>query len=174
MKSLEIPENVKVDIKDNEIIVNGKLGTNIRKFNNSLVNITKEENKLIIKSIENNSKLKKKGIMVENAIAKELNNDIKGVNNYFEINMQTVFAHFPITIEAKNNQIFIKNIIGERAPRISMVSGNTKVEIKGQNVRLYGTKLDDVMQTAANLKKACRIRKKDNRVFQDGVYMIQQ
>ena len=173
MRSLEIPENVNVDIKDNEVIIKGSLGVNTRKFNSSLLSITKEGNKLIIKGIESNSKLKKRGMMAENSIAKELSNDIKGVNNYFEVNMQTVFAHFPITIESKNNQILIKNIIGERAPRVSQISGNTKVEIKGQNLRLYGTKIDDVMQTAANLRKACRIRDKDGRIFQDGVYIVQ-
>ena len=41
---------------------------------------------------------------------------------------------------------------------------------KGQDMRLYGTSKDDVTQTAANLRKAVKIRKKDERTFQDGVY----
>ena len=42
--------------------------------------------------------------------------------------------------------------------------------MKGQNVRVYGPSLDDVSQTAANIRKACRMRNKDTRVFQDGLY----
>jgi large subunit ribosomal protein L6 len=42
--------------------------------------------------------------------------------------------------------------------------------VKGQNVRVYGTSLDDVSQTAANIRLACKIRNKDSRVFQDGLY----
>jgi large subunit ribosomal protein L6 len=64
----------------------------------------------------------------------------------------------------------IKNLIGERAPRLASIAGTTKVEVKGQNVRLYGTSKDDVSQTAANIRKACKIRKKDGRIFQDGIY----
>ncbi|MGC8571860.1 MAG: 50S ribosomal protein L6 [Candidatus Micrarchaeia archaeon] len=172
MNSLDIPDNVNIEIKDNTVSVKGSLGTNTRQYNDSLLEVKKEGNKLIVKAKEGNKQLLKKGKMAENSFLKELKNDINGVNKYFEINMQVVFAHFPITIEVKNDKVYIKNIIGERAPRESQIVGNCKVEVKGQNVKVYGTKLDDVSQTAANLKKACKIRKKDERTFQDGVYRV--
>ncbi|EQD42534.1 ribosomal protein L6, partial [mine drainage metagenome] len=34
----------------------------------------------------------------------------------------------------------------------------------------YGSKHDDVSQTAANITKACKVRAKDERIFQDGIY----
>ena len=89
----------------------------------------------------------------------------------FEFKMKSVHAHFPITVEVKGQAININNIIGESASRgIAKIAGATKVEVKGQNVRLYGPSLDDVSQTAANIRKACRMRNKDTRVFQDGLY----
>ncbi|MCL5430421.1 MAG: 50S ribosomal protein L6, partial [Candidatus Marsarchaeota archaeon] len=75
-----------------------------------------------------------------------------------------------MTVEAKGNTVQIKNLIGERAPRMAVIRGSTKVEVKGQLVRIYGVNMEDVTQTEANLRKACRIRKKDVRVFQDGLY----
>ena len=88
----------------------------------------------------------------------------------FEFKMKSVHAHFPITVEVKGQAIHINNIIGERVPRVARIAGATKVEVKGQNVRIYGPSLDDVSQTAANVRKACRMRNKDTRVFQDGLY----
>ncbi len=111
-----------------------------------------------------------KGMNAENALAREIGNDIKGVTNHFEFKMKSVHAHFPITVEVKGQVIHINNIIGERVPRLAKIAGATKVEIKGQNVRIYGPSLDDVSQTAANVRKACRMRNKDTRVFQDGLY----
>ncbi|MCL5433758.1 MAG: 50S ribosomal protein L6 [Candidatus Marsarchaeota archaeon] len=173
MISLDIPDKVDIEIKDCNVIIKGSLGINTRNFNDALIEVKKDNKKLIIQAKKDNKILLKKGKMAENSFAKELTNDMEGTNKYFEINMQTVFAHFPITIEVKGEKIFIKNIIGERAPRISQIVGNTKVEIKGQNVRIYGTKIDDVSQTAANIRKTCKMRNKDNRIFQDGIYKVQ-
>ncbi len=169
MMEVEIPANIQVEIKGTEITVKGSLGANSRHFNDSLLKVSKEGNKLMIKPSEHKV-LKGKALMAEKSFAKVMKNDIEGVSKHFEINMQVVFAHFPVTVEAKGDTVSIKNLIGERAPRTCKIAGTTKVEIKGQAVRLYGTSLEDVTQTAANIRKACKIRFKDGRVFQDGVY----
>lgn len=166
---VETPAGVQVEIKGNEIVVKGSLGSNTRKFNDALLKLTKDGNKVNIEPAGKDA-LAKKSMMAERAFAKELNNDIAGVQKHFEKNMQTVFAHFPITVEVKGDTVLIKNLIGERAPRTSKIVGTTKVEVKGQNIRVYGTSLDDVSQTAANMRIACKIPKKDSRIFQDGIY----
>jgi large subunit ribosomal protein L6 len=48
---------------------------------------------------------------------------------------------------------------------------NVSVEVQGDDVILTGPDKETLGQTAANMKKSCRIRKKDQRVFQDGVYL---
>ena len=65
-------------------------------------------------------------------------------------------------------------MLGERHPRFAKIIGDTKIEVKEKILRIYGTKLEDVTQTAANIKKICKIRKKDIRVFQDGVYYLRE
>ncbi len=169
MIEVEIPSAVQIDIKGDDVMVKGSLGSNSRKFNSALLSLSREGSKIVIKPTENKV-LAKKAMMAEKAMAKEIMNDISGVQKHFEINMQVVFAHFPVTVEAKGDTVLIKNLIGERGPRSAKVVGGTKVEVKGANLRLYGTRLDDVSQTAANLRRACKIREKDGRVFQDGIY----
>ena len=166
---VEVPKEVHVEVKGVQVLTKGSLGTNSRNFNDALLSVTSEGSRLVITPSTSRA-LKKKASMAARALAKELGNDIAGVAKHYEVNMQVIFAHFPATVEAKGKEVVIKNLIGERGVRKIELSGDTKIEVKGQNLRLYGTKLDDVAQSAANLRKACKIRKKDERVFQDGIY----
>jgi large subunit ribosomal protein L6 len=169
MISVPIQEGVSVTISGNIVTVRGSLGENKRRFNDALLAVANESNAITITGTEA-KKLKRKAQISEQSLAKELKNDMNGVTKYFEIEMKSIHAHFPLTIEVKGSQILLKNMIGERAPRVLNIIGNTKVEVKGQNLKIYGTSHDDVSQTAANVRKASKIRNKDERVFQDGVY----
>lgn len=171
MMKVEIPEGVKAEVSGSAVSISGKLGTNVRKFNRSLMGIKVDGNSITIEPIEY-KKLAKKAATAEKAMQSELADDIKGVQEYHEIKMQYVYAHFPMTLEAKDGTVTIKNIFGERAPRHAQIRGGAKVEVKGQDVRVYGTSLEDVAQTAANMKKACRAKSKDARIFQDGIYYV--
>lgn len=169
MIQIDIPEGVKVEVHDGIVETTGPLGSNKRMINGKFLTVAKNEKGIVVDSIKS-KKLAKKAMMAERAFAKELRNDIGGVGKYFEINMTIVFAHFPITVEVKGGEVRINNMVGERAPRTSKIVGDTRVDVEGQGLHLYGTSLDDVSQTAANLRKTVRIRNKDSRVFQDGVY----
>ncbi|MDE1833514.1 MAG: 50S ribosomal protein L6 [Candidatus Micrarchaeota archaeon] len=169
MIEIDVPKDVNIDISGTTITVKGPLGANNREINDTLLTVEKKDGKLVIDSIKG-GKLSKKAVIAEVSFAKVLRNDMQGVTKFFEINMRIVFAHFPINIEVKGTSLHINNMIGERVPRIASIVGSTKIETKGQAVRLYGTSLDDVSQTAANIRKTCRIRFKDSRVFQDGLY----
>ena len=169
MREITLPDGIKAEIKGSTIAISGKLGTNTRIFNNALVDIKAMPGKITLDHVKD-KQLLLKGQNAENSLSKEITNDIKGVTTGFEFKMKSIHAHFPITVEVKGAVININNIIGERVPRVAKIAGATKVEIKGQNVRVHGPSLDDVSQTAANIRKACKMRNKDTRVFQDGIY----
>ncbi len=167
--NIEIPQGIKVEVKGDEVVTTGSLGSNTRKFNDVLLSIKVNGNSIEIGS-SIDKRLAKRATGSVNSFAKELKNDMQGVTKHFERHMSIVFAHFPMVVEAKGAEVMIKNMQGERFPRKADIVGTAKVEIKGQDVRIYGTKLDDVAQTAANIRMACRVRKRDSRVFSDGVY----
>ena len=73
-------------------------------------------------------------------------------------------------VNTKTQELNVVNFLGERAPRKCNIQPNVKVEVDGDDVYLIGPDKEALGQTAANLKRCCRIRKKDPRVFQDGVY----
>jgi large subunit ribosomal protein L6 len=68
----------------------------------------------------------------------------------------------------------VVNFLGERAPRVTKYLDNVEVKVDGDDVILIGPDKEMLGQTAANLKRCCKIRKKDPRVFQDGVYLYKK
>ena len=82
-----------------------------------------------------------------------------------------VFAHFPITVKTMGKQILVENFVGERSPRVADIVGDTKVTVEGDDVIVKGVSLEDVGQTAANVELATKIRRKDQRIFLDGLYI---
>lgn len=166
---IPIPQGVSAEVSGNVVTVKGSLGTNARSVNSKFLSVSKKEDGIELEPLKG-GKLAKKAAEAAVAVAKELQNDMLGVTQYFEVRMKTVFAHFPMSIEIKTGKVFVNNLIGERSPRVADICGATKVEAKGQDVRVYGVSRDDVSQTAANIRTACKIVDKDPRVFQDGVY----
>ena len=68
----------------------------------------------------------------------------------------------------------MENFYGERSPRIAQIIGDTKAEVQGEDIILQGVSIQDVGQTAANLEQATTVRRKDQRVFLDGVYVYER
>ncbi len=169
MVSLKLQEGISATVSGAEIMIKGGLGENRRAFNSALLGVSVGQGSITITPTESKV-LNGKAVKAMGALSKELRNDMEGVGKYFEIKMQSIYAHFPLTAEVKGNVLVIKNMVGERAARTAKIVGSTKVEVKGQNIRIYGIRLDDVTQTAANIRKASKIRNKDERVFQDGIY----
>ena len=85
-----------------------------------------------------------------------------------------VYAHFPISVKTKGDEIQVENFVGERSPRIAKIIGSCKVTIEGDDVIVKGVSVEDVGQTAANLELATKIKRKDQRVFLDGLYIYEK
>jgi len=95
---------------------------------------------------------------------------LEGAKKGFTKELKLLYAHFPISIEVKGKDLLIKNFLGEKTPRKTKIAGEAKVVVKGQNVTISGADKEAVGQTAANLKRAMKIKLKDPRIFQDGIY----
>lgn len=164
---IEIPKEVEVKIDGNFITVKGKLGELKEDFDLHLVKHKNTDGKLVI-SVESE---RNKNKAVGGAVAAHVRNMIKGVTVGYEYRMKMVYAHFPINISVDGDRFVIKNFVGEKTPRYAHIIKNVKVEIKGQDVTVSGIRREDVGQTAANIESATKIKRKDTRIFQDGIYI---
>src|SRR2546425_1002886 len=97
-----------------------------------------------------------------------------GGTDGFTYEMKIVYSHFPVKAMVKGPEFVIENFLGEKFPRKTSIVGETKVEVKGDQVVLTGPDIEAVSQTAANIEQATHIRGFDPRIFQDGIYITRK
>jgi len=179
---IEIPENVKVEIEDKKVRVEGPKGRVEKDFSHiRSVYIMKLDNKIIVATPYR----KDKDLKPLRTVSSKIKNMIKGVQRWFIYKHKVVFAHFPIRVEVQGRYILIRNFYGRRdVIKVPIVGDQTQVEVLLEpgsdipsEVIIKGPDKDAVSQTSANLHEACKLRgkhRKDSRVFQDGIwrYMV--
>ena len=165
--AVAMPDGVTATLQGRTLSIKGKLGEAKKHFDKVNVNIELDGNKVMISPF---SKKKKDNVII-NTVTSIVNNMVTGVTKGFTYRLKVVYAHFPITVKTKGTQILVENFVGERSPRVSEIVGDCKVTIEGDDIIVKGVSLEDVGQTAANVELATKIKRKDQRIFLDGVYI---
>ena len=163
---IQIPDDVKISLKGSMLHVQGPLGHVYKNFKKIPVVIEVDDKKILVKQTGN----RKKHYAIRNTAKSIIQTLCAGVVDGFTMKMKVVYSHFPITVKVEGKKILIENFQGERAPRICVIRGDTKVAVNGDDVIITGPVLTDVSQTAANIQQKSKVKNKDHRVFLDGIY----
>ena len=86
--------------------------------------------------------------------------------------MKTVYSHFPIKTSVQGSTFVIENFLGERSPRKAQILEMVSVEVSEDMVTVKGIDIEKVGQTVAIIERATAVKRRDIRVFQDGIYRI--
>jgi large subunit ribosomal protein L6 len=162
-----LPEGVAATLEGRSLTLKGKLGQVSKDFQKINVNLKLEGKKVVVTPFT----AKRKDGVILNTVHSIVRNMATGVSKGFTYRVKIVYAHFPISVKVKPGEIHVENFVGERSPRIATIVGKCKVTTEGDDVIVSGVSVEDVGQTAANLELATKIRKKDQRVFLDGLYI---
>ncbi|OYT52320.1 50S ribosomal protein L6 [Candidatus Bathyarchaeota archaeon ex4484_135] len=169
-RTVEIPDEVQVEVKGKVVTVKGPLGTLTRNFSHAPVEIRLDGNKVIVEAYWP----KKRERAMIGTVASHIKNMITGVTKGFTYKMKIVFTHFPIQVSVEGDKVVIRNFLGERAPRIAKIVPGVKVEVTKEDVIVKGIDIEAVGQTAANIEQATKVKGKDIRVFLDGIYIYEK
>jgi large subunit ribosomal protein L6 len=169
-RTIQIPEDVDVALEGRKVTVKGPKGTLTRDFHHAPI------------SMELNGKTmriwaewpRKKEASLVGTIHSHVQNMITGVGRGFTYKLKIVFSHFPISAKVKDKTVLIENFTGERNPRKAKIVGNVKVKIQSEDIIVEDLDLENVSQTAANIEQATKVKKKDPRVFLDGIYVYER
>lgn len=173
---LALPEGVSINLDGSGVLsVKGPRGTCKKDFSNIRVKIGQsgegDARRITIESFTD----RRDDVSIVNTAKKLIQNMFKGVTAGWTYRLKVAYSHFPITITVKGNKVQIENFYGERVPRTaSITSSDVKVSVSGDDVVVEGPCLEDVSQTAGNIEQATRVRRKDVRVFLDGVYIYEK
>jgi len=167
-QTIEMPKGVEAKIEGNELSLKGPEGEVKKVFDLGRLEF-KMENKNIKIGNEKSTKTEKK---IMNTLAAHIKNMIKGVQEKFEYKLKICFSHFPITVDIKGNEATIKNFLGEKIARKATIMQGTEVNMDKEFITVKSCDKELAGQTAANFEKATKIRNRDRRIFQDGIYII--
>lgn len=167
-REILIPTGVKAVLDNDTLIITGPKGSTKRVIDEARISIQVTSDKIILGTSGDSRHFKKILCTYESHVL----NLIHGVTEGYECKLKVCFAHFPITVKVNDKNIFVENFLGEKKPRKTKIVGdNTKVAINDKDVTVTGINKEEVGQTAANMEIVTRIRRRDRRVFQDGIWI---
>ena len=169
-KIIQVPDGVEVTMEARKVTVKGEKGTLTRDF--SYVPISIDVNGKTVRVWAEWPRKKEASLV--GTIHSHIQNMITGVEKGFSYKLKIVFSHFPISVKVQGKTVMIENFTGERRARRVKIIGDVKVKVEGDDIIVQGLNLEDVSQTAANIEQATKVKKKDPRVFLDGIYVFER
>jgi large subunit ribosomal protein L6 len=166
-EEIEIKDGTTIKVEGVEVVVTGPKGELRRKLSYPGIRLWVEGTKFFL---EGGDKRTHKRMI--NTYRAHVNNMIKGVNQGFEYKLKVCFVHFPINLKKQGTLLMIENFMGEKKARKANLIPGVEVDIDGNDVTVTGADKEKVSQTAANIEQACRVKRYDRRVFQDGIYIV--
>ena len=168
-RTVPIPDQVVVQVEGRTVKVKGPLGSLQEDLSHLPVSINVNDNRVRLETIWP----RKREIGMLGTAAAHVRNMLRGVTQGYRYELRTVYAHFPVTVKVdeKAKVLKIENFTGEKTPRYAKIVEGVKVDVKGEDISVEGIDLKSVSQTAANIQDSTKIKKKDLRVFLDGIYV---
>jgi large subunit ribosomal protein L6 len=170
-EEVEIPEGINAKIENGEISLRKGEAVLKRKLERS-VNVKVENNKIIFEA----KKATKRERKITGSLKAHCNNMIRGLTEKFRYRLESASVHFPVTIifDKQKSEIAIKNFLGEKIDRRVKIDPRVEVKINKNIIEVESSDKELAGQAAANIEKGAKIRKRDRRIYQDGIYVVEK
>jgi len=134
------------------------------------ISVRQEGNELVVSG----SPASKKMNALVGTIGAHLGNLESGLRDEYVYRLAVVYSHFPMNASVKGNLVEIKNFVGEKNPRYAKILPGASVAVKGKEITVKGHNKEATGQTAANIESATKVKGKDKRIYQDGIFIVQK
>lgn len=170
-EKIKIPENLEVEVKEDQLEVKGEKGKVNKEFYHPKIKLQKSGDEIIIKTKNDRKKI----LAIENTWHSHIKNMFKGIQEGFEYKMKISHVHFPMSVDVEGDEVVIKNFLGQKSPKKAKILEGVEVEINDDEITLKGPNKEKVGQTAGNIENAASLRKKrDRRKFSDGIFIVEK
>lgn len=174
-KAVKIPADCKVSFKNDKFIFEGKLGSQEYDVSALKYTFVITDNSVLVKCWHCN----RQKLQLINTVASHIRNYMVGVTVGFKYVLRSVFRHFPIqvSINKEGKEVKVGGFIGSREERVYPIRGES-VALPGDlkdTIYIQGININDVSQSAASIiSDSLRRKKHDERVFVDGIYIMEK
>jgi large subunit ribosomal protein L6 len=168
VQTIKVPDGLKVELVDNHTLtLSNDKGTLTRTFKSHRLKLEISGQKVMVEGTPVNKKTR---ALLMTVIA-HIKNMIEGLLFGYKFNMKLVYSHFPMTAKVEGTDVVLTNFIGEKFARHAKIVGDTKIEIKGEDLTVSGIHIENVSQTASNIEQKAKVKGKDIRRYTDGIYI---
>lgn len=168
--TVELPEGVSARFEHGTLTVSGPQGENARKLQSKDTKITVENGGVQLVTTRPTKRFKRE----INTFRAHITNMIEGVTNGHTYKVQVASSHFPITIQNQDGKLLVKNFVGEKKARSVRIPKGVTVKVEGDVIVITSAELEKAGNFAGALEKLCVRPNFDNRIFQDGLYIIEK
>lgn len=169
-ETLKIPEGVSVKREDSFLVVTGLKGEVKKNFKNPKVSMDIADGN--IRLLASRPSKKEKTILF--TFRAHIKNMFKGVVNNHVYRMKICSGHFPMNVAINGKEFVIKNFLGEKVPRVLKLKDGADVKIDGSDIVITSPDIEIAGQIAADIEQLTKVKNRDIRIFQDGIYIIQK
>ncbi len=163
-----IQEGIDIEIEGPTINVRGKKGELTKRLIHPKIKIQKQGKNIMISS---DKPTKREKTMI-GTFKSHINNMVVGVTDGYVYTLKICSGHFPMTVNLEGNVVTIKNFLGEKVPRKAKIPEDVNVKIQGDQISVESLDKEKAGLAAARIEQATKVKGRDRRVFQDGIYII--
>ena len=167
---IKADEGISFEYSDGLLKVKGPKGESKRRFNFPNIKISVSNGLITVRAAQTTKREK----ALVGTVKAHINNMIKAVKEGVIYKLRVCSTHFPMNVSVQNNQLIVKNFIGERHPRTLDIPNGVDVKVNGDVIEVYSTDKEKGGMTASKIEQLTRRVNFDNRVFQDGIYIIEK
>ena len=169
-EKIQIPPGVSCEYNSNIFTCKKSSEELSREINLPAISLFIENNEVVFSS-KKSTKNERKIIHTQ---IKHIENMFRGLDKKFIYKLEACNVHFPMSLKIEGNKLLISNFLGEKTPRCAVILPNVNVQLKGQSITLESADKEAAGQTAGNIEKATFVKRRDRRIFQDGIYITQK
>ncbi|MBW2996893.1 50S ribosomal protein L6 [Candidatus Woesearchaeota archaeon] len=167
---VKIPEGVQVETVNTTVKVKGPKGDLERDFKFQKIDAKVEGNKIML-TVKGATKKEKTQVGTMKAHVKNM---VKGVTGGHVYKLKICSGHFPMNVTVSGDTFNVKNFLGEKVPRTIKIKEGATVKVEGTEVSVESIDIEKAGQVAADIEQLTRIKNKDIRIFQDGIYIVEK
>ena len=166
---VELPEGVTIKVDKNKVTLTKSENSLSRKFPTAMLTISQEKNNIKLKGNSHNAKNR----AIVGTFNAHINNMLKGLEKPFSYKLRIASVHFPMTASVNNNVFELKNFIGGKKIRKAIIPKDVDITVNGSEIEISSRDIELAGLSANRLEQLTRIVRRDRRVFQDGIFIIE-
>jgi len=165
---IKLPGNVDVQLDGSALNLKGPKGNVKRDFLDKNIDLGYKDGSITLK-VPKFSKVNKKLIK---SYAAHIKNMIKGSLEGYKYTLKICSGHFPMNVSVNNNQLIVKNFLGEKVPRTLKLKPDAGVKVEGDLIIVESSSKEIAGQVSADIELLTRRTGYDGRIFQDGIWIV--